>query len=140
MRCPKPYQDYSYDDKRSFRDWTGCYFPDVDWSGKVIYASVFSNETPDAHIFPDDMKGVTFIKCNLDNVFIPDGNTVIDCWQKRFKIQNDLNDWLVDENNNPIKPTDYKIFEKFNLPVPSPDKIPISKVSQRIDLIAEAKK
>lgn len=37
----------------------------------VVYASDFSQEIPDSIVFRDDLRGVTFIKCNLSNVIIP---------------------------------------------------------------------
>lgn len=142
-RCPEPYQDNEYDEDLSFKDFTGLEFhsrPEYDFSNKVIYQSCFSQETPDSDIFKDVRRAI-FIKCNLDNVLIPAGNTVIDCWQRRFKVQNDLNDWLIDVDNKPTMPIDHKIFTKFGLPIPDPKDIPSEKVREVIDLrkVAEAK-
>jgi hypothetical protein len=128
------------DKELSFRDFTNREFysrPEYDFNNKVIYATCFSNEEPDADIF-GNIKGATFIKCNLSNVLIPDGNTVIDCNITRFKVQNDLNDWIIDETNTPIKPIDFKIFEKLELPLPKPEDIPETKVEEVIDLRKEA--
>lgn len=74
-----------------------------DMDGQTIIGSCFSHEVPDTHIFPENMTGVTFINCNLDNCFIPTGNTVIGGSQRRFKAQDDGIDWLLDENDNPIE-------------------------------------
>jgi len=94
-----------YDLKYSFKDYTNRNLLDAkDLNGKTIYATVFMQEIPDSRIFPEGMKGVTFVNCNLDNVIVPEGNTVIDGSRKRFKVQNDLRDWLIDENNKPIEP------------------------------------
>jgi len=88
----------------SFNDFTGA-----NLSGKTdmfdieIRSSCFSQEKPDSNIFPQNMSGVTFINCNLDNCIIPAGNAVIDCSQRRFKAQDDGFDWLIDKNNNPIE-------------------------------------
>lgn len=135
------YNEIQYDcsDEFSFKDFTGR--ANLNPLG-VVYGSCFSQETPDSHIFPDNITGVTFIKCNLDNVFIPQGNTVIDCWQRRFKVQDDLNDWLIGTDNKPTMPFNHKIFTKLGLPMPLPKDIPPPKVSERIDLIkvAEIKK
>ena len=52
------------------------------------------------------MTGVTFYRCNLDNVYIPEGNTVHEsCGTPRLiKIQNDLRDWELDKNTlEPVK-------------------------------------
>jgi hypothetical protein len=42
--------------------------------GTIIVGACFSCETPDSVIFPDKMRGVRFLRCNLDNVLIPPGN------------------------------------------------------------------
>ena len=72
--------------------------------GIIIYGSCFSHEIPDTKIFPQGIKNITFINCNLDNVFIvkPDWITV-NCTQKRFKVQADARDWEIDSNGKPIK-------------------------------------
>jgi hypothetical protein len=96
---------YTYDDEFSFKDFTNKSLKDIGDSlnNKTIYRTCFSQETPDSVIFPADMIGVTFVYCNLDNVYIPPGNTVIESSQVRFKVQEDGKDWIVDENNNPIE-------------------------------------
>ena len=68
-----------------------------------IRGSCFSQEKPDTRIFPSDMVGVTFINCNLDNCIIPEGNFIIDCSQKKFKVQSDGKDWILDENYKPVE-------------------------------------
>lgn len=128
--------EYDYNEVFSFKDFTNR--TNIELSG-VVYASCFSQETPDNQIFVAGMTGVTFIKCNLDNVSIPDGNTVIDCSQKRFKVQNDLNDWIIDTANNPVEPVNAKIFVKLGLPIPKPEDIPVIKVDKVIDLLEKAK-
>lgn len=81
----------------SNRDFTGQSLADrSDISGETIENSCFSNETPHADIFPDDMVGVTFVDCNLDNCFVPPGNTIIRGSHRFFKAQPDGQDWLVD--------------------------------------------
>jgi len=106
-----------------------------------VYGSCFSKEVPDTVVFPDNMAGVTFYNCNLDNVVIPSGNTVVGGSNKRFKVQNDLNDWLIDELDKPTMPVGHKIFDKFGLPMPLPKDIPLTKVDVVVNLqeIAEAK-
>lgn len=96
----------TYDDELSFRDFTGWEFqsrPEYDFSGKTIYASVFSQETPDRDIFSQDMKGAIFVKCNLDNVYVSDENIVLQSSQRRFEEQNDLRDWEIDDKGDPVK-------------------------------------
>ena len=133
-------KEYDADDELSFRDFTGWDFlsrPEYDFSNKIIYASCFLNETPDIEIF-DNTTNATFIKCNLSNVSLPLDCIAIDCIQTRYKVQNDLNDWIIDETNLPLKPIDWDIFTKLNLPIPKPEDIPDVKVDTRIDLIKEA--
>lgn len=108
----------------SFKDFTGQILSDkTDMSNQIITGSCFSQETPDTHVFPEDMTGTTFIDCNLDNVFIPQGNTVIRGTQKRFIVQNDLRDWIIDENNNPIKLVQEDFWVDNGYPI-STDSIP----------------
>lgn len=71
--------------------------------GMNVYHSDFSKEIADIHIFRDDMKGVTFYNCNLDNIFIPEGNTLIGCTNDRMARQNDYRDWYIDEEDKPVK-------------------------------------
>lgn len=93
---------YECSDAYSFKDMTGWDLSARrDLNGQVIYASCFSQETPDREIF--QMTGVTFIRCNLSNVLIPPNNTAIDCQRVRFESQPDGKDWEVDENNEPIR-------------------------------------
>ena len=90
----------------SRKDFTGRSLIDVvDLSGQTITGSCFSHETPDTHIFPEDMTGVTFLYCNLDNCFIPPGNTVGDgCSVRRYLHQPDTDEtWIVDANNTPVE-------------------------------------
>lgn len=93
-----------YDDNLSFRNFTNKDMSGEDLSGKIIYSSVFYQEQLDSEIFHPELSGALFIKCNLDNVALPDGNTKIECQQRRIKAQNDLRDWIVDQDNKPIEP------------------------------------
>ena len=88
----------------SNKDFTGRNLSQAtDLDGQTIINSCFSQEIPDTHVFPDGMKNVTFINCNLDNCFIPSGNIVQGGSQRRFKVQQDGFDWIVDANNNPVE-------------------------------------
>lgn len=106
MKIPDPNLDLEADDALSFRDFTGWIFthrPDVDFAGKVIYASCFSQEKPDTVVFPPTLTGATFVRCNLSNVVIPAGNTVIDCNTMRYRVQNDRRDWQLGALDLPVK-------------------------------------
>ena len=120
----------------SHKDFTGRDLSlSTDMSGLTIVGSCFSHEKPDTLCFPEDMHDVTFINCNLDNCYIPPfGNKIEGGSHERFFLQNDLNDWLIDENNIPTTPVDYAYFYKFKLPHPNPADIPDAAVEMRIDL------
>lgn len=93
-------------EKYSKKDFTGHDLSaETDMFGIEIIGSCFSQESPNRHIFPDEMSGVNFIDCNLDNCFIPEGNTIIRGSHRFFKVQEDGQDWLVDPITlEPIEP------------------------------------
>lgn len=89
------------DEVFSLKNFTGQYLTDLNLDNLIIYGSCFSHEIPNTQIFPSGMTGVTFYNCNLDNCFIPEGNTIIDCSQRRFKANpEDGKDWRVDDQGN----------------------------------------
>lgn len=90
-----------YDDK----DCTGWDLSDrTDMDGLTIHGLCLSQHTPDTHCLPENLTRVTFQACNLMNVYIPNGNIVDKaCQTQRYLVQDDGEDWEVDENNNPIK-------------------------------------
>lgn len=128
-------------DKYSKKDFTGWDLTaNKDMSGLTIEGSCFSHETPDSIVFPEEMTGTIFIDCNLDNCIIPDGNKVIGGSQRRFKVQNDLNDWVVGEDDKPTAIIDHAIFEKYGKTPPRPEDIPAEKVDTKIDWLAAEEK
>lgn len=125
-------------EKYSRKDFTGWDMTaNTDMSGIIIEGSCFSHEKPDSQVFPRDMVNTTFVDCNLDNCIIPEGNRVTGGSQRRFKVQNDLNDWLVDDSVRPIKPLDHVALEKLGKPVPRPEDIPAQPVRERIDYMKD---
>jgi hypothetical protein len=90
----------------SNKDFSGRNLSDrTDMDGLVIENTCFANETPKAKIFPENMTGVTFVSCNLDNVFIPSGNLMISCSMRCIGVQPDGSDWLLDPDTlEPISP------------------------------------
>lgn len=129
-------------DKYSNKDFTGHDLSsNKDMNNIIIENSCFSQETPNSNIFPSDMKGTTFVDCNLDNCFIPNGNQVIRGSNKSFKCQNDGEDWVVDSNSlKPIEPINVKLFLQKGLsidPVDIPEQ-PLEKSIIEIEKEKEA--
>lgn len=116
----------------SHQDFTNRSLLDVppdDLNGTVIVGSCFYQEAkPDEplprDIFPKGMTGVTFQRCNLDNVCIPPGNTFVDCTMKRIRWQNDGDDWILDAAGQPVEPVRAPILRKQGKPVPRPEDLP----------------
>lgn len=124
----------------SRRDFTGRNLTErTDMNGLTIAGSCFSQEIPDSIVFPPGMTGVTFINCNLDNCVIPPGNKVQGGSRRRFKVQNDLNDWEIDENDIPTNVMGSEFFYQNGLRHPNPALLPDVPVKIRIEheLIAE---
>lgn len=121
----------TYDDQYSLKGWNGHNFEDKDLNGKTIYASSFYSEEPGTKIFKDDLVA-TFIKCNLQNIIIPVGVTLIDCQTDWFKSQNDLEDWKVSKDKlEPIEPIKKEQFEELGIST-DPKDIPKKKEDQPI--------
>lgn len=62
----------------------------------------------------------------------------IGCSRIRHKVQNDLNDWLIDKDNKPTMPVDHKLYTKLGLPIPDPKDIPATKQSEPVDIKQKA--
>lgn len=115
------------------KDFTGRTLINEYLNGQYITGSCFSQEKPDTQVFPKNMSGVTFVNCNLDNCFIPDSNTVIDCTTRKFSVQNDLNDWELDSDGKPHRLFNYAALDKLGISQPSPKDIPSEPVKSPID-------
>lgn len=79
--------------------------------GLVVYSTTFYQEARDVDIFPSDVQNLTLAFCNLDNVKIPAGVTLIQCSTRRLQVQNDLRDWELNDKNLPVKVTN-EAYEK----------------------------
>jgi hypothetical protein len=69
-------------------------------SGTLVVGSCFSCEVP-SEPFPKTMRGVRFLRCNLDNVTLPPGNPELGknerCSRRRFRANPaDGRDWSID--------------------------------------------
>ena len=130
---------YPCDYELSNRVFTNWNFKDVTWlslSSKTICRSSFYNENPEVDIWPSTMTGVMFVDCNLDNVYdkIPPGNTVIGGSQRKFKVQNDGEDWILNPGNlSPVEPADKERFLKLGIST-NPRNIPSDKMEEPITM------
>jgi hypothetical protein len=105
-------------DQYSFKDYTGCNFVTADskeFNDSEIVGSCFAQQNGMKDVFPPGMTGVHFRRCNLDNCIIPPGNTLEDkgweaCLNRRHKVMNDGEDWVIDDKGLPIEPLNMKSF------------------------------
>lgn len=95
--------------------------------GTIVCRASLGSELPDTKKFSDVMRGVTFVEGNLDNVFIPIGNTVIGITPKKFKVQNDLRDWTIDSQGMPLNVLNEEVWVEKGVSV-DPREIPDKKV------------
>lgn len=117
--------------KYSYKDFTGKTLIGTDlkeWNDTEVIGSCFYNETPNTKVFPDGIKGVKFIKCNLDNVVVPKECTIEGGCHRLIQMQKDGEDWLLDENLNPVEPMNKNDYVKLGLDI-SPAAIPTSSVA-----------
>lgn len=103
-----------------------------------IIGSCFSQETPDTEVFPSDAK-IHFINCNLDNCKIPEGCTVEGGSRRRYKVQNDGNDWEIDAENIPTNIIYSDVLYKLGKKIPSPAEIPDDPVLKVVDYMDESR-
>lgn len=123
-------------EKYSFQDFTNQNLRSAtDLNGAVIIGSCFYQTCaadftgdPLRHIFPGDMRDVAFVECNLDNVYIPPGNTIRQCSHRRIKLMNDREYWFVGEDLKPTQPIHEKRLKLLQENV-DPKKIPTEKIS-----------
>jgi len=118
--------------------WDFTKLPASEFNGKTIKGSNFEQEIPYGvtysrkQIFPAGTTGVTFQRCNLNNVLVPKGNTMIDddgikYTNKKIQEQNDLLTWELDEKTElPVRPLDEKRLIGLGLSV-DPKDIPATK-------------
>ena len=105
-------------EKYSYKDFTGKILTETDpkeWNDSEVIGSCFANEKPKTEVFPKGITGVKFIKCNLDNCLVPKECEIVGGTHKWIAAQNDLEDWLLDENLNPVEPLNKARFTKLSL-------------------------
>ena len=115
--------EYDCSESHSNRDFTGWDFRQREsLAGLVIFGSCFSQETLRTRIFSVSLVA-TFIACNLDNVLVPAGCVVIDCSRRKFRRQNDGEDWILNASDAPVEPIAKKRYLQLGLSV-NPADIP----------------
>lgn len=99
---------YSYGDfmQRKFAD-----LPAEEFAGEIVGSCFYQEGQPDQEVFPAGTV-CTFVRCNLDNVAMPPGCTVRESSQRRIVVQNDGEDWEVNESRRPTRPVNPKHFIK----------------------------
>jgi hypothetical protein len=125
---------FDYDDKYSLKMFT----KDDNWfpPGTIVYGSFFGREAPSTKVFRDDMKGVIFIACDLDNAYVDRlNNTVIDgprAPSKNYAVQNDLRDWEIDKDGKPVKLIDEEYWKALGYDVDVKDipATPLTSISE----------
>ncbi|MHC4397693.1 MAG: hypothetical protein ACYS1A_18780 [Planctomycetota bacterium] len=86
--------------------------------------------TEGKRVLPAGLTGVEFIDCNLDNVFIPPGNTVTRGSNKLIQIKNDLMDWVLDNATKlPTEPSNLKRANLMGLNT-DPLQIPVERQAE----------
>ena len=104
-----PYHNLSFKDK-SAEEFSNsiirgaCYYQEAEYNEDSLSTTP---KDPKVDIFPDGMTGVIFDRCNLWNVIVPPGNTVLpNCGIGRIRVQNDWQDWILGTDNKPVEPMD----------------------------------
>lgn len=91
-------------EKYSNKIFNGKSFVDSDDMSNIeINNSSFASESFNVTIFPSNMTGTTFVDCNLDNVFVPSGNTIQGGTRVFYKTLDDGFEWNCDPET--LQPT-----------------------------------
>ena len=117
------HQNFRDADPREFNDTTivgSCFYQEVVYSPDSL-----GNTPPESlvEIFPDGTQDITFQRCNLDNVKLPKNIILINCANKRIRVMNDWDDWILDRDSKPVEPMNKEQRERANLST-SPHDIP----------------
>lgn len=112
-------------EKYSFKDFLDKKFTHLftsEFNNSEIRGSCFYQQVvPNTQVFPTGITGVIFVECNLDNVLVPVGNTIKGGCHRRIMIQNDLEDWIIDDSLKPTEPINKIFFERLGLSVDPKD-------------------
>jgi hypothetical protein len=122
--------------KYSYGNFTDKTFLDCnpeDFDGEIV-GSCFYQQAKDGvvwqEIFP---KGITcsFIRCNLDNVIVPDGCKIADGCHLAIQEQNDKQDWICDDKTlEPVEPMDKELRLQAGYSI-DPNNIPAEPINEQ---------
>ena len=135
MRHKKGKKKMAVNEKYSYKD-----FMDKDLTresasdfnnSEIIGSCFYQQIAPETQVFPSGITGVKFSKCNLDNVLIPPGNTIEGGCHRKIKVQNDLEDWFLDNSLKPVEPMSKKKFIELGIST-DPKDIPATKLDKRV--------
>jgi len=119
----------------SFKDRPAEEFNNTEIIGSCFFQSWKEDDVEVVKdIFPDGMIGVVFKKCNLDNIHVSTGNTVITegkerCTHLKVRMMNDLADWILDDELKPVEPLNKECYQEFSLSM-DPKDIPKEKMEE----------
>jgi hypothetical protein len=119
--CTKPLNE-----KYSYKTFVSPDFRSIDpeeFNNTCIKSSYISHDVSmdrtgdiEVDVFPQGMTGVEFVKCILNNVKIPSGNTVsADSDNQRIQMKNDMAVWVVDNTGKAIRPHDETWFDRLGV-------------------------
>ena len=123
------YQAYPYHDV-SFKD-----VKVEEFNNSTIIGSCFYQEWTEGDaevvkdIFPDGIIDVIFENCNLHNIYIPPGNTIKGGCTGKVQVQNDWDDWFLDNSLTPVEPVNKELRIKAGISI-DPNDIPIKKFTK----------
>jgi hypothetical protein len=118
----------------SYKDFTAKDLTKTDpktWNDTEVIGTCFSQYVPKTVVFPVGITGVTFTRCNLDNVVVPAGCTINGGCHRWIKMQKDLEDWVLDDSLNPVEPLNKALFTNLGLST-SATALPVSDLSMSV--------
>lgn len=129
-------------EKYSFKDLMNQDFRNVpaeEFNNSTIRGSNLYQEWQSGDVMKDifpDVAGLVFDGCNLDNVLIKDGMTILDTdsgitSNRKICVQNDREDWVLNDSLEPVEPVNKKRFEKLGLSI-DPVDIPAEMLDKSI--------
>lgn len=93
----------------TFKDMSPNDFSNCEIHNSCFYQKAKIGDKIPKDIFPDGVENLIFVRCNLDNVLLPKGATMIDSTNKLIQQQIDGLNWIVDKTLKPIELLDKPI-------------------------------